>query len=160
MRFPKIRENEKNNLYDARIIETNVVIGIAICVLAGILNIKKEAFMIYSLVYSMHLTINSFVRLKYYFNLKEIDCLVFAFLKGLGFVFLPSLIIQKIIFNSIPNILAIIMMVGFLFISSYMIMIEKRNVKKEEITIKNGYMHTQIVFLLTAVVELLYNLIK
>lgn len=85
MRFPKIRENEKNNLYDARIIETNVVIGIAICILAGILNIKKEAFMIYALVYSMHLTINTFVRLKYYFNLKEIDCLIYAFLKGLRF---------------------------------------------------------------------------
>jgi len=31
-------------------------------------------------------------------------------------------------------------------------MYEKKNVKEEEISIKNGYMHTQIVFILTVLV--------
>ena len=69
MTFPKIKENEKDNLYDARIIETNVVIGLAICGLAAISGLKAKIFMIYSLVYSMHLSINTFVRFKYYIKL-------------------------------------------------------------------------------------------
>jgi len=152
MRFPKIRENEKTNLYDARIIETNVVIGTAICGLVAITGWKSQFFMVYALAYSMHLVINSFVRFKYYFNVANIDNILLAFSKGLFFIFLPSLIIQKIVFNIFPSISMIIIMVGMLLLSGFMIMVEKKNVQKEEITIQNGYMHMQIVFILSFIV--------
>ena len=152
MSFPRLRENEKNNIYDARIIETNVVIGIAICGIVAITGFKSEFFMVYGLVYSMHLTVNTFVRFKYYLKLSEISSLILAFLKGLIFVFLPSLIIQQNVFGTIHSLLMIAVMIVALFISGILIKIEKRNVKEEEINIKNGYMHTQIVFILTILV--------
>ncbi len=152
MSFPRLRENEKNNIYDARIIETNVVIGIAICGIVAITGLKSEFFMVYGLVYSMHLTVNTFVRFKYYLKLSEISSLILAFLKGLIFVFLPSLIIQQNVFGTIHSLLMIAVMIVALFISGILIKIEKRNVKEEEINIKNGYMHTQIVFILTILV--------
>ena len=151
MRFPKIGENEKNNLYDARIIETNVLAGIIICAIAKNTGEFAELFMIYALAYSMHLTINTFVRLKYYFNLSEIKCVFYSFIKGLCFIFLPSLIIQKIIFGYIPNIYTNIFMLCILFLSTIFIMLQKRDVKEEKITIKNGYIHMKIVFLLILV---------
>ena len=152
MSFPRLRENEKNNIYDARIIETNVVIGIAICGIVAITGFKSEFFMVYGLVYSMHLTVNTFVRFKYYLKLSEMSSLILAFLKGLIFVFLPSLIIQQNVFGTIHSLLMIAVMIVALFISGILIKIEKRNVKEEEINIKNGYMHTQIVFILTILV--------
>lgn len=151
MRFPKLRENEKGNVYDARIIETNVVVGIIICGIAKISAMFSQVFMLYALAYSMHLTINTFVRLKYYFNFSEIKSLSFAFIKGLSFIFLPSLIIQKIIFNDIPSLYNLIFMIGILFLSGVMILLEKKNVKEECITIKNGYVHMKIVFILIVI---------
>ena len=152
MSFPRLRENEKNNIYDARIIETNVVIGIAICGIVAITGFKSEFFMVYGLVYSMHLTVNTFVRFKYYLKLSEMSSLILAFLKGLIFVFLPSLIIQQNVFGTIHSLLMIAVMIVALFISGILIKIEKRNVIEEEINIKNGYIHTQIVFILTILV--------
>lgn len=159
MRFPKIRENEKNNLYDARIIETNVVVGIIICGIAKISGMFSQIYMLYVLAYSMHLTINTFVRLKYYFDFSEIKSLFLAFLKGLGFIFLPGLIIQKIIFNNIPNIYNLIFMIGILFLSTVMILLEKRNIKEESITIKNGYVHMKIVFILIIITFIFMKII-
>jgi len=152
MTFPKLRENEKANIYDARIIETNVVIGIAICGLVAITGMKSEFFMVYALAYSMHLAINTFVRFKYFFNLSEISSLILAFVKGLVFIFTPSLIIQKMVFGSLPSTFMLLIMLLNLFASGLIIMYEKKNIKEEEISIKNGYMHMQIVFILTVLV--------
>jgi len=152
MTFPKLRENEKSNIYDARIIETNVVIGIAICGLVAITGMKSQFFMVYALAYSMHLTVNTFVRFKYFLKLSEINSLILAFAKGLVFIFTPSLIIQKIVFGTLPSTFMLVIMILNLFASGLMIMYEKKNVKEEEISIKNGYMHTQIVFILTVLV--------
>lgn len=152
MRFPKRKEKEKNNLYDARIIETNIVIGCAICGLVAITGLKSEFFMLYALVYAMHLTVNTFVRFKYFCDFSEKSSLILAFIKGLIFVFLPSLIIQKVIFNILPSISILAVMLVTLLLSGIMIMLEKKNVKEEEITIKNGYMHTQIVLILAVIV--------
>lgn len=161
MTFPKLRENEKGNIYDARIIETNVVIGIAICGLVAITGMKREFFMLYALAYSMHLTVNTFVRFKYFFNISEKKCLILSAIKGFVFVFLPSLIIQKYVFGYLPSVYMLVIMIIALFMSGLMIMLEKRKVKKEEITIKNGYMHTQIVFILTIAVYVIqyFNII-
>ena len=152
MRFPKLRESEKTNIYDARIIETNVIVGIGICGLVAITGLKSEFFMVYALAYSMHLTVNTFVRFKYFLEYTETTSLILAFLKGLIFVFVPSLLIQKIIFGTIHSPLMILVMIITLFISGIMIQAEKKNIKKEEISIKNGYMHMKIVFLLTIMV--------
>lgn len=160
MRFPKVRENEKENLYDARIIETNVLVGIAICGLAQISGRFAEFFSIYALAYSMHLTINTFVRLKYYFNFSEIKSIFFAFMKGLGFIFLPCLGVQRIIYGNIPNAYGTIFMICMLFLSSILIMLQKKDVKEEEITIKNGYIHMDIVFILIAITCLFGNVIN
>ena len=153
MRFPKIREIEKSNLYDARIIETNILVGIAICGFVAITGLKNEFFMIYSLAYSMHLAINTFVRLKYYFNLSEKDSLILSFSKGLFFIFLPCIIIQKIVFNTLPSGTMIIIEIALLLTSCLMILLKKKNITKEEITIKNGYIHMKIVVLLIALIS-------
>lgn len=149
MRFPKQRENEKNNLYDARIIETNVIIGTAIAGIVAITGLKKEFFIIYACCFAMHLIINTFVRLKYYFEFSEIKSLLLAISKGIGFIFIPSLLVYVAVFNEIPNIS--ISICGFiaLILSGIIIFIKKKNVKNEEITINNGYMHMKIVLSLT-----------
>lgn len=158
MIFPKLRESEKNNVYDARIIETNVVLGVAICVIVAITGMKQELFMIYALVYSMHLTVNTFVRFKYFVKLKESTSLILGFLKGLVFVFLPSLLIQKMVWGILPNNAMLNLMLIMIFISGIMIMIKKKNVEIEETSIKNGYMHTRIVFILTSITYLIQYL--
>lgn len=152
MRLPKMRENEKGNLYDARIIETNVITGISICGIAAITGWKSELFMIYALAYSMHLAVNTFVRLKYYFNLSEVDSIMLSFCKGLGLIFLPSLLIQKLIFGNVPSVLMILIMSAMILLSCAIIAKKKREIKEEEISVKNGYIHMQIVLMLTAIV--------
>ncbi len=161
LRFPKLKESEKNNLYDARIVETNVLIGIIIAGLAAITGWKSEFFIIYSLAYSMHLSINTFVRLKYYFDLKNIDSLILAFAKGLAFIFIPSLIIQKNVFKENIQLVSIIISTVMLFISCVAIMLAKKNVKKEEISIKNGLLHMKIVAVLIGIMSMaqFYNLV-
>ena len=149
MRFPKIKENEKNNLYDARIIETNVIIGIAICGIVAITGWRKEFFMIYATCYAMHLIVNTFVRLKYYFNMSTVKNIILSILKGIGFIFLPSLIVQKLVFNEHNNIIMLCSMVISMILSAIMIYLKKKDVKEEEISIANGYMHTRIVLVLT-----------
>lgn len=153
MRFPKIRENEKNNLYDARIIETNVIIGIAICGIVAITGWKKEFFMIYATCYSMHLAINTFVRLKYYFNLSEVDSILIAISKGIGFIFIPSLIIQKVIFKEFLNIIMLLSMIVAIVLSVIIIYLKKKNINNEEISINNGHMHMKIVLTLILVIS-------
>ena len=158
MSFPKLMELEKNNVYDSRIIETNVVIGIAICGLVAITGYRAEFFMVYALAYAMHLTVNTFVRFKYFFGMLEIDAICLAFSKGLIFVFVPGLIINKIIFGILPGFYMIVMMIAFLFMSAVAIAMEKRNVVTEEISVKNGYMHTQIVFILSMMIYIVQSL--
>ena len=153
MRFPKQRENEKNNLYDARIIETNVIIGTAICGIVAITGLKKEFFITYVGCYAMHLIINTFVRLKYYFKFSEMKSLSLAIIKGVGFIFIPSLIIQKLVYGEFPQILTVIAIFLALVLSGIMICLKKKNVESEEISIDNGYMHTKIVFILTVIVS-------
>lgn len=153
MRFPKQRENEKNNLYDARIIETNVIIGTAICGIVAITGLKKEFFITYVGCYAMHLIINTFVRLKYYFKFSEMKSLSLAIIKGVGFIFIPSLIIQKLVYGEFPQILTVIATFLALVLSGIMICLKKKNVESEEISIDNGYMHTKIVFILTVIVS-------
>lgn len=151
MRFPKQRENEKDNLYDARIIETNVIIGITICGIATITGLKKELFMLYGTCFAMHLSVNTFVRLKYYFNYSEGKSLILSYIKGMTFIFLPSIIIQKLVFDSELNFKMLFLMAVLIFASCIMILIKKKDVKQEEITIQNGYMHMRIVGILIAI---------
>lgn len=155
LRFPKLKENEKDNLYDARIIETNVLIGIIIAGIAAVTGWKSEFFMIYSLAYSMHLSINTFVRLKYYFNLKNSESVLVAFLKGFSFIFIPSLVIQSLVLNVKVNMFLVILSSVMLFISCILIMVAKRNVKQEEISIKNGLIHMKIVAVLIGIMTIL-----
>jgi len=152
MRLPKRRTNEKGNIYDARIIETNVLIPISICGLVAITGWKKEFFMIYATAYAMHLIVNTFVRLKYYINLSEIDSILLSIAKGIGLIFIPSLIIQKLVFNEMISFIMLITMFIAMVLSAVMIYIKKKNVKIEEISIDNGFMHMKIVFILTMVI--------
>ncbi len=149
MNFPKMQESEKNNLYDARIIETNIIIGIAICGIVAVTGLKKEFFMIYATCYSMHLTVNSFVRLKYYFNLSEVDSIILAICKGIGFIFIPSLVVQRLVFRELAIPSEIIIMIISIVLSAIIICLKKKDVKSESISINNGYMHTKIVLVLT-----------
>ena len=152
MRLPKLKENEKGCLYDARIIETNIIIGIAICGIVAITSWRKEFFMIYATCYAMHLTVNTFVRFKYYLNYSEIDSILFAISKGIGLVFIPSLIVQKLYFKEIVNVVMLIAMAIAIILSGVMIYFRKKNVKEEEISIDNGYMHMKIVLIFTSII--------
>lgn len=156
MTYPSKRSSEVNNIYDARIIETNVTIGIAISAIAAILHLKEHLFMIYALVYAMHLTINSYVRFKYYLNLTDDNSLIYAFIKGLCFILIPSVAIQKIVFGAYPTPQLLIAMSIALFASGVFILIYKKDQKKEVISIENGYVHMKIVMFLAIVVETLH----
>ena len=109
----------------------------------------------------MHLSINTFVRLKYYFNITEVKSLIYAFLKGLTLIFIPSLIIQKIIFKQDIQIVSIIISTIILLISCIAIMIAKKEVEQEEISIKNGLIHMKIVAVLIGIMTIaqFYNFV-
>lgn len=156
MTYPSKRSNEVNNIYDARIIETNITIGIAICAIAAILNLKEHLFMVYALVYAMHLTINSYVRFKYYLNLTEDNSLIYAFIKGLLFIIIPSVAVHKIVFGISPTPQMLIASIVALFASGVFIYIYKKDQKKEVISVENGYMHMKIVLSLALAVETLH----
>ena len=149
MRFPSKKENEKNNLYDARIIETNIIIPVAICGIVAITGWKKELFMIYATAYSMHLIVNTFVRFKYYIGYSDLDSIVLAIIKGIGFIFIPSLLIQTCIIKCSVSIIMWISMVIAMSLSAIMIYVKKKNVSEEKISVNNGLMHMQIVLVLT-----------
>ncbi len=152
MNFPSKRKNEKKNIYDSRIIETNVSIGIAICAFVAITGLREEMFMLYSLTYAMHLTINTFVRFKYYLKLSEKQSLWLAYSKGLIFVIFPSIAMQYIVFKSRPIPPMILILASCLYGSGYLIMLERKNHKKEIISLQNGYTHMEIVAFFTAIV--------
>ena len=154
MRFPKIKENEKNNIYDARIIETNVIAGISVCGIATVLNLKKELFMVYSLCFCMHLAVNTFVRLKYYFNYSNIKSVIVSFFKALLFIFIPSLIIERVYFLVFQKWYEIALEVLLLFLSTIIICLKKKNVEKEEVNMENAYLHLKIVVYLTSIMLL------
>ena len=78
--------------------------------------------------------------------------MILSFAKGLCFIFLPSLVIQNFVFHKLPSLSMIVLMVICLLASCFMIYVQKKKVKKEEISIKNGYMHTEIVLVLTAII--------
>lgn len=155
MRFPKKTESEKDNLYDARIIETNIIIGIAICGIVAITGWAKEFFMIYATCYTMHLVVNSFVRFKYYLKKSESDSILLAISKGLIFIFIPSLIVQKLIFNELISLSMLIIMLLAIIFSALFICVKKKKTEEEIISIKNGYMHTKIVFFLTTIISVI-----
>ena len=151
MRFPKETEAEKNNKYDARIIETNIIIPTAICGLVAITGWRKEFFLIYATAYTMHLVVNSFVRFKYYIKMKEIDSLLLAISKGIGFIFIPCMIVQKWIFKEFINYGMLISMIIAVLLSGIMIYLKKKNINEDEISIQNGYKQMKIVLVLTII---------
>ena len=108
--------------------------------------------MIYATVYAMHLIVNTFVRLKYYINLSEIDSILISIAKGFGLIFIPSLFIQKIVFNEMVSFVTFITMFIAMAMSAILIYIKKKNVSKEEISIDNGLMHMKIVLFLTIII--------
>lgn len=161
MRFPKKRENEKENLFDARIIETNIIIPISICGIVAITGLKNELFMIYATAYAMHLILNTFIRLKYYFSLSEIDSILFAICKGVCFVFLPSLVVYVLTFDEIVNVYMLISMILSMMLSAVMLYNKKKSIDKEEVLVSNAYMQMKIVLILTIFmlgVKILYTL--
>ena len=145
MRFPSVNKEEKDLVYDARIIETNVALGLAISVIASITGLKEQIFMTYATCYAMHLAVNTFVRFKYYFKMTDFQALMMSFLKALGFIFIPGLFIQRFYLNYQIDWILIGTMLVLLFGSSISILLHKKGVAKEEITVKNGYMHLKIV---------------
>ncbi len=155
MNFPSKRKNEKSNIYNARIIETNIILGLAICAIAAITGLKAELFMLYSMTYAMHLTINTFVRFKYYLKYSESKSLCLAYLKGIVFVLFPSLCMQYIIFKTIPSWGWLLVYVSCLYGSGYLIMLERKHHKKEQISVENGITHLQITALFTAIIGIL-----
>ena len=158
MRFPKRREIEKKNVYDARILETNIIIPIAICGIVAVTGWQKQFFMVYATSYALHLIINSFVRFKYFIKLSELDSALLAISKGIGFVFIPSLIIQKLIFKEITNMPMLITMVIACGLSAFMIYLKKKDVKIEETSMTNAFMQMRIVLKLTIIVSIMQYL--
>ena len=163
MNLPKKSEKEKKNKYDARIIETNVIIGITICILASLTGMKEELFMLYTLVYSMHLVVNSCVRFKYYFNKTESTALLLAYMKGTFLIFIPSIFIQYLIFGSVIEEGMLLIMLGVLLASGLAIIVQRQNQKEEVISVENGYIQMMIVLggcLFTAIIQNLQMFIK
>ena len=155
MRFPKVSSEEKDLVYDARIIETNVALGLAISVIASITGLKEEIFMTYATCYAMHLAVNTFVRFKYHFKMTDLQALILAFLKGLGFIFIPGLFIQRFYLKYQTNWIMVGTMAILLFGSTLAILYHKKNVKKEKVSIKNGYMHMKIVATYIAIIGII-----
>ncbi len=151
LRFPKRREHEKKIIYDARIVETNALVGLVIAGLASITENKCELYMLYSLAFSMHLAINSYVRFKYYLNYSTQSSIMMGFIKGLIFVFIPCIGIQYIMFKQTIEIGMIILSLILLAISCIAIMVAKKDVKEEEISMKNAYLHMKIVAVLSSI---------
>ena len=149
MNFPKRCEKEKELKYDARIIETNIIIGLTICILASLTNMRKELFMLYNLVYSMHLVINSCVRFKYYFNCNEPTSLLYSYTKGLVFIFLPGIFLGYLVFGEVIKTGLLIVMCSMLLLSGTAVLIQRRNQKEEVVSIENGYTHMAIALVLT-----------
>lgn len=152
MIFPKRRESEKNNIYDARIIETNLIIGIAICGIVAITGLRKEFFMLYATCFAMHLAVNTFVRMKYFINLSEIDSAIIGIGKGFGFIFVPSLLLQQIIFHEIVSVPMLFAMFSAIVIITILILWKKKNVTEEKVSLDSGYMQTKMVFVLTLII--------
>ena len=155
MRFPKVSSEEKDLVYDARILETNVALGLVISVIASITGLKEEIFMTYATCYAMHLAVNTFVRFKYHFKMTDLQALIFAFLKGLGFIFIPGLFIQRFYLKYQTNWIMVGTMAILLFGSTLAILYHKKNVKKEKVSIKNGYMHMKIVATYIAIIGII-----
>ncbi len=151
LRLPRRTEEERKNLYDARIIETNIIIGVSLCGLVAITGLKNEFFLIYSTCYAMHLIINTYVRLKYYFKYNEVYSILFSFIKGVILIFLPSLFIYQIILNAQIDLVLFILMVISMFVSSVLIYYKKKNIVIEEVSKDNGYMHMSIVLFFTII---------
>lgn len=148
--LPRLNTKEKENVYDSRIIETNILIGIAICGIVAITGWKKEFFMTYATCYSMHLIMNTYIRLRYYFDFSDFKSVVLAVLKGLVCIFLPSMLIQKLVFGEVMDYVLIFMVVMQIAcgIAAY---VSRANVKKEEFSIDNGYYNTRIILALTII---------
>ena len=153
MRFPKRRENEKANMYDARIFETNVLVPISICAIACITHLKEELFMIYVTAYAMTMIVNSYVRFKYYIQMSELDSFIFAIVKGIAFIFIPGLIINWYKFGYCPEFYKLMAMLISMILSDVIIYIKKKDVQNEEILISNGYMHMKIVLFFTLILS-------
>ena len=155
MILPKRNKNEVSNVYDARIIETNIIIGTGISIFVALFGLKKELFIVYIACYAMHLAVNTFVRVKYFHEWSNLKSSIFAILKSLICLVLPCIGIHYLAFKEIPGIPEIIGTVLAVIISTIIIYFVKRNVKEEETSIKNGIMHAKIVFILTTILAVL-----
>ena len=155
MILPKRNKNEVSNVYDARIIETNIIIGTGISIFVALFGLKKELFIVYIACYAMHLAVNTFVRVKYFHEWSNLKSSIFAILKSLICLVLPCIGINYLAFKEIPGIPEIIGTVLAVIISTIIIYFVKRNVKEEETSIKNGIMHAKIVFVLTVILAVL-----
>ncbi len=153
MRFPKRRECEKDNTYDMRIVETNVLVPIAICAVACIIHLKEQLFMTYVTTYAMAMIVNSYVRFKYYIKMSEMQSFIWALAKGIVFIFIPGLIINWYQFGNNIAYYKLIAMVMSMILSDALIYHKKKNVENEEILISNGYMHMKIVMLFTIILS-------
>ena len=144
MTFPLPNVKERHNKYDVKIVETNVILGLAICLIVSIIGQKEQIYMTYVTTYAMHLAINSYVRFKFERGCPCIKSGVFAFTKGLVFVFVPGLLIQRFALSYALDWKILILMVACLLGSVLAIAYSKRNEETEEISVKNGYLHLKI----------------
>jgi hypothetical protein len=92
----------------------------------------------------MHLAINSYVRFKFERGCSCVKSGLFAFTKGLVFVFIPGLLIQRFALSYVLDWKILILMVACLLGSVLAIAYSKRNEETEEISVKNGYLHLKI----------------
>jgi hypothetical protein len=85
----------------------------------------------------------------------DFQALMMSFLKALGFIFIPGLFIQRFCLNAEIDWILIGTMLVMLFASSLTILFQKKSVEKEEITLKNGYMHLKIIAIYIAIIGII-----
>ena len=81
--------------------------------------------------------------------MSEIDSVILSVCKGIGFIFIPSIVVNQLVFNEMLSINMLVVMLFAMILSGIMIYEHKKNVEEEVICMNNAYMQMRIVLILT-----------
>lgn len=116
--FPALAKEEKAQVINNHIVETNVAVAVFVLWIAVATNTKENLIYVFYTVFALRLAINTFLRLKLYYQKNSWQAGRYAYIKSVLFLLIPGILFSFIKYGHAPGFISIgfsLILLAFIF---------------------------------------------
>lgn len=118
--FPSLAKEEKNHVINNHIVETNVAVAVVVLWIAVVTNSREILLYAFYTVFALRLAINTFIRLKLYYQKTNLQAGTYSYIKSFIMVLIPGILVYLASYGHLPGLISIgFSLITLLFIFRY-----------------------------------------